>query len=251
MAERKHIAKNRRSWDETSDEYQRIHGSQLADNPTAWGVWALPEQKLNVLGDVTGKDILEFGCGGAQWSIALSQRGARRVVGLDLSAQQLAHALCAARAGKTSVSLVQASGEQTPFAGDSFDIVFCDHGAMTFALPDRTVNEVARVLRSGGRFAFNINSPIHTMCWNEKADRLEKRLVNNYFTRRVIRDEFNDSFTLPYGEWIRLFRRNGFAIEDLIEPRPAADATTSYRHYAPRTWARKWPAESIWVLTKE
>lgn len=245
-----HVRKNRRSWDKTADDYQDLHLGQLSKNPTAWGVWGLPEQELNVLGDVAGKDVLEFGCGGAQWGIAIAQRGAASVVGLDLSGQQLLHARRAAARAKAGVAFVQASGEQTPFAEESFDLVFCDHGAMTFAKPERTVAEVSRVLRGGGRFAFNVNSPIHTMCWDERADRLTKRLVNNYFTRRTIKDELTVSFTLPYGEWIRLFRRHGLIVEDLIEPRPDADAETTYRDYAPRTWARKWPAESIWVLTK-
>lgn len=250
MAGTSHIDKNRRSWDQSSDEYQRLHGDQLGRNPTAWGVWALPEQELNILGDIAGKRILEFGCGAAQWAIALAANGAEFVVGMDLSGQQLVHARDAARSSESSVALVQASGERTPFADASFDIVFCDHGAMTYADPAHTVAEAARLLRPAGRFAFNINSPFHTTCWDEKEDRLTRRLVNNYFTRRVIRDELNDSFTLPYGEWIRLFRRNGLLVEDLVEPRPAPDAKTSYRHYAPRTWARKWPAESIWILSK-
>lgn len=250
MAEAIHVRKNRRSWDDTSDDYQKLHSGQLSKNPTAWGVWALPEQELGVLGDVTGKHILEFGCGAAQWSIALAKKGAARVVGLDLSGQQLQHARRSLRKAKSSVELVQASGERTPFADASFDLVFCDHGATTFARPEHTVAEASRLLRSGGRFAFNINSPIHTMCWDERADRLTTRLVNNYFTRRVIKDELTHSFTLPYGEWIRLFRQNGLIVEDLIEPRPAPDARTTYRHYASRTWARKWPAECIWVVTK-
>jgi len=40
----------------------------------------------------------------------------------------------------------------------SFDIVFCDHGAMTFADRHRTVPQAARVLRPGGLFAFNVGS---------------------------------------------------------------------------------------------
>jgi hypothetical protein len=36
-------------------------------------------------------------------------------------------------------------------------------------------------------------------------------------------------FQLPYGEWIRLFRTNGLEILELIEPRPAPDAVSSYR----------------------
>ena len=57
----------------------------------AWGVWQIPEAELHVLGDVDGRDILELGCGAAQWSIALAQAGARPV-GLDLSDRQLEHA---------------------------------------------------------------------------------------------------------------------------------------------------------------
>src|SRR3954471_23818704 len=83
--------RNRAAWDAESDAYQARHGEQLSDPRRGWGVWNIPEAELNVLGEVAGQDILEFGCGGAQWSIWLAQQGARPV-GLDNSAQQLAHA---------------------------------------------------------------------------------------------------------------------------------------------------------------
>jgi hypothetical protein len=67
----------------------------------------------------------------------------------------------------------------------------------------------------------------------------------------AIDDGEDVSFQLPYGEWIRLFRANGFAIEGLIEPRPAADATSSYRSATELAWARRWPAECIWRLRRE
>jgi hypothetical protein len=57
-------------------------------------------------------------------------------------------------------------------------------------------------------------------------------------------------FQLPYGEWIRLFRASGLEILDLIEPRPAADAASSYRDDEDRAWARRWPAECIWRLRR-
>ena len=47
-------------------------------------MWQLPESELQILGDVAGKDVLEYGCGAAQWSILLAQAGARPV-GLDNS----------------------------------------------------------------------------------------------------------------------------------------------------------------------
>jgi hypothetical protein len=58
------------------------------------------------------------------------------------------------------------------------------------------------------------------------------------------------SFQLPYGEWIRLFRANGLIVEDLIEPRPAPGASSTYRDADALAWARRWPAESIWRLRR-
>ena len=58
-------------------------------------MWRIPEAELGVLGEVAGRDVLEYGCGAAQWSIALAGRGAR-VVGLDQSVNQLAHAAAGA-----------------------------------------------------------------------------------------------------------------------------------------------------------
>jgi hypothetical protein len=57
-------------------------------------------------------------------------------------------------------------------------------------------------------------------------------------------------FQLAYGEWIRLFRSNGFEVLDLVELRPPARPRTTYPDFAPVTWARRWPAENIWKLRK-
>ncbi|MFB3737438.1 MAG: class I SAM-dependent methyltransferase [Candidatus Velamenicoccus archaeovorus] len=244
-----HVRKNRRFWDGYSDEYQREHARQLNrwDRPT-WGVWALPEDRLHVLGEVAGKDVLEFGCGGGQWSICLTRRGAR-VVGLDLSIRQLGHARELMTRARAPFPVVNADGERTPFADESFDIVVCDHGAMTFGDPYRTVPEAARVLRPGGLFAFNIASPFHAMCWDDEADRVDERLHHDYFGLRTW-DEESVDFQLPYGEWIRLFRANGLEVEDLLELRPPANARTTYRDFIELAWARRWPAENLWKLRK-
>jgi SAM-dependent methyltransferase len=146
--------------------------------------------------------------------------------------------------------LVHASAEAVPLPDASFDIVFCDHGAMTFADPYRTVPEAARLLRPGGLFAFNHGSTLSDICWPLEADRPSDRLVLDYFGLRTIEVEGEVTFQLPYGEWIRLFRANGFTIEDLIEPRPAEGATSSYRDAEAVAWARRWPAESIWRLRR-
>lgn len=241
-----HAARNRQSWNATADAYQDEHGAFLeVSGGLAWGVWQIPEAELQVLGDVRGKDMLELGCGAAQWSIALARAGARPV-GLDLSDRQLEHARTAmARAG-LSFPLVHASAEHVPLPDASFDVVFCDYGATTFTDPYRTVPEVARLLRSGGLFSFSHSSPILSITWAADAERAGDRLIANYFGMRQFEYEDSVDFNLPYGEWITLFRQSGFEVEDLIETRPSADAVSTYRDELQREWARRWPAECIW-----
>jgi SAM-dependent methyltransferase len=244
-----HESANRASWNADSDDYQARHGGQLeASGGLGWGTSQVPEAELNVLGDVAGLDVLELGCGAAQWSIALARLGARPV-GLDLSDRQLEHARRLMAAAGISFPLVHASAESVPLPDASFDIVFCDHGAMTFADPYRTVPEAARLLRPGGLFAFNHHSPIETICWPLGADRVGETLALDYFGMHRFEDD-GYFFQLPYGEWIRLFRANGFQVEDLIEPRPAADATSSYRDADQLAWSRRWPSEEIWRLRR-
>jgi len=243
------VAKNRASWNRSSDGYQAEHGEQLAEESLAWGVWAIPESQLGVLGDVRGRDVLELGCGAAHWSAALAQRGARPVA-MDLSERQLAHARRVVAEAGVHVPLVHGSAERAPFADASFDVVFCDHGATSFARPERTVAEAARLLRPGGTLAFNMSSPLRDVCWDEEEAAITPRLARDYFGLRRLEDADSTCFQLPYGEWIRLFRRHGLLVEDLIEIQPPPGARTSYADYAPLAWARCWPAENIWKLTK-
>lgn len=242
-------AVNRAHWDRKSDEYQSAHGKQLARNPLAWGVWSIPEDDLRVLGDVQAKDVLEFGCGGAQWSIGLAQRGAN-CVGLDNSGRQLEHARKNQREAGVEFPLVHGPAEDVPLPDRSFDIVFCDHGAMSFADPLRTVPEAARLLRPGGLLAFSAETPIHFICWDESTDSVGTALKANYFEQRRADDGSSVCFSLPYGEWISLFRRNGFFIESLIELRPPQGATTSYDEFVGCDWAYAWPAEQIWRVRR-
>ena len=152
---------------------------------------------------------------------------------------------------RVAFPLVCASGERVPLADHSFDVVFCDHGAMSFCDPDRSLAEVARLLRPGGRFAFSHTTPWPYLAWNPKRERVGRRLRGRYFgMQSFASDEGTVDFQLPYGEWIRRFRAHGFAVEDLVELRAPKGATTTYSDFDAR-WARRWPAEQIWKLRKE
>ncbi|MFI5046550.1 MAG: methyltransferase domain-containing protein [Acidimicrobiia bacterium] len=244
----RHERHNREFWDADADDYQAAHGAALRAEPEAWGVWRIPESELRVLGSVEGLDVLEFGCGAAQWSIALAGRGAR-VVGLDQSINQLVHAAAGAPAAGTSLPLLCASGEHVPCADTSFDVVFCDHGALSFCDPRVALPEVARVLRPGGRLVFCHSTIWRYLTYGRRTDRETRRLRRTYFGRRLwAEDEGTFDFALPTGDWVRAFRAAGLAVDDLIELRAPKRARTTYGW--DDRWARRWPAEEIWVLRK-
>jgi SAM-dependent methyltransferase len=254
MHDEDHVRVNRDGWDRAADEYQQLHerqiGGQAVTGDIAWGLWAIPESTLGVLGDVDGKDVLEMGCGGGQWSMALARRGARPV-GLDLSGRQLGHARRLMNASGISFPLVQASAERVPLRDSSFDVVFADHGAFSFADPSRTLPEAVRVLRRGGLLAFSHVSPIYAIATPVDADHASDRLVYDYFgLRRLGEPDGIISFNLPYGEWIRLFRACGLVVEDLIETRPEIATESTYRDEKDVSWSRRWPSECIWRARK-
>jgi SAM-dependent methyltransferase len=248
------VRANLASWEADSADYQRRHDAQLNSgwDHLGWGTWDIAEDEIHALGDVGGLDGLELGCGAGQFGIRVALRGAK-VVGLDFSANQLAAA--APHIDETAVRfpLVRGNAEELPFADESFDLVFCDHGAVGFTDPAATVPEVARVLRPGGRFVFNSTTPFIWVTWPMVDGPPGRELLRSYFgSRRMVWDGSDPGaeYQLPYGEWIRLFLANGLVIEDLIELQPPADARSTFEEYVTLDWARDFPAEHIWKVRK-
>lgn len=255
---REDVRINRKSWDAFSAEYQSKHSPTLDRwDRFGWGTWDILEEEVNALGHVDGLSALELGTGAAQFGIKVAMRGAR-VIGLDLSWQQLSRAPSNFENSGISFPLVQGSAEELPFSSGVFDLVFCDHGATSFTDPHVTIPEVSRVLRSGGRLVFNIATPWIWVCWGPQDDPQPKReLQRDYFStmgRDLIVDEDGPSveWMLTYGDWIRLFRSSGLRVDDLIELQPGPDTEqTTYEEYSSLEWASAFPAENIWCLSKD
>lgn len=250
-----HTLQNLDWWRRRSEDYQMMHAEQLPTGEATWAVFSIPEAELGVLGDVAGKDVVELGAGGAQFSLGLARAGAR-CTAIDNSPEQLACAAAlvdeveATDGVRPEVTLQLADVEATGLPGASFDIAFSDYGASMFADPLRWVPEAARLLRPGGRLAFSLITPMLETCW-EVPKPVSNRFVKDYFGMHRIEGE-SVLFNLPYGDWVRLFRRSGFTIVDLVETRPAPGVeATTYRSANQVAWARRWPAEMIWVLDRD
>ena len=248
-----HIRRNRDAWNEWAAEFVESGERDWATDDPAWGIWAVPEDELHVLpADLDGKDVIELGCGTAYVSSWLARRGAR-CVGIDLSAEQLATARRLQREHSLEFPLHEGSAEHLPFPDESFDLAISEYGACLWADPHLWVPEAARVLRPGGELIFLTNGAIMTLCLPDDADAPPgDRLIRDYFGMHRL-EWANDpsvEFHLGHGDWIRLLHANGFELENLIEVRPAPDATSRFADWVTRDWARRWPSEEIWKARK-
>lgn len=248
-----HVRRNRAAWDEWAAEFVAPGERSWASAEPSWGVWSVPEAELQVLPeDLDGKDVIELGCGTGYISAWLARRGARPV-GIDNSSMQLATARRLQAEHGVSFPILQGNAEELPFPDSSFDFAISEYGASIWADPYKWIPEAARVLRPGGRLTFLVNGTIAMLCAPDDDNaRATDRMLRPYFGMH--RFEWPDwpsvEFHLGYGDCIRLLRANGFEVEDLIEVRPAEDATKPHGDVIPFEWARRWPCEEIWKARK-
>ena len=243
-----HVRRNRDVWDNLAVEFEGPGETAWARQDPSWGIWNVPESELGLLPeDLGGKDAIELGCGTAYVSAWMARRGAR-VVGIDISETQLATARRLQCQHGLEFPLIHGNGEVLPFRDASFDFAISEYGACLWADPESWVPEAARLLRPGGHLAFLTNSFLMALCTPEEdGAAATDRLLRPAFGIRRIEwpGEHGVEFHLSHGEWIRLLRRTGFEIEDLIEVRPPEAATTRYP-FVTLEWARQWPCEEVW-----
>ena len=248
-----HVRRNRDLWDRWAKDYAEVGARAWAGGEPSWGIWSVPESELHVLpADLAGRDAIELGCGTAYVSCWLARRGAR-VVGIDNSEAQLASARRYQAEHRLEFPLLHGNAEQVPYPDASFDLAISEYGACLWADPYRWVPEAARLLRPGGELIFLTNAALLTLCIPaEDEAAATDRLLRPAFGMHRIEwpGDHGVEFHLSHGDWIRLLRSHGFAIEDLIELRPAETATTRYP-WVTLEWARQWPCEEIWKARRE
>jgi SAM-dependent methyltransferase len=94
-----------------------------------------------------GADILELGCGAGTYVRYLAGLG-HSVIGVDYARPSLGRAIEADRGRKARY--VAADGYDLPFRPASFDLVLCIGVLQALSRPERILDEISRVMRSGG-----------------------------------------------------------------------------------------------------
>lgn len=202
------------------------------------------ETRLQLIGPVTGKHVLEIGCGGAQCGIAFAKLGAI-VSGVDFAAAQLEYAKELCKKNGVTITFYQRDmTDLTPIPSESQDIVF---SSWAFPYVDDLLScfkEAHRVVKPDGLFVWSVWHPIFAII--DGATLLPTR---SYFdTGKVISgldvsDEVGFAFAENFrtvSDYFNTLLEAGFKVEQMVEPdiRPvdASDPKNYLWNHTPRMY---------------
>lgn len=191
---------------------------------------------LRMLGDVTGKRVLDMACGQGIFAEKLRDGGAF-VTGVDLGKELIAIAEENSKTVKEKgthkvVYHVGSADDLFMLKNGSFDIVVCILALQNIEDLAKTISEARRVLTQTGKLFFVLNHPSYRnpkqtyWGYNEAQDKQYRR-VDEYMSESHVRidmtpgstvdKKFTVSFHRPLQVYIKALSKNGLAVTRLEE----------------------------------
>ena len=254
MAEPEYVAINRKTWTRSNAEYTDARARDAwTQKEITWGVFRVPEREIGILPGVDGTDVVELGCGTAYVGAWLKKRGARRVVGVDITPAQLETARRMNEEFAMGLEFLEENAEQTSLPDAAFDLVVSEFGASIWCDPRLWIAEAARLLRPGGELVFMRGSTVLILCSPDEGQAAAQLLRPQ---RSLYRLDWTDDdpaieFHPPVSDLFRILRSNGFELVDFVELYAPDDAVDhEYYTHVSAEWAKKWPNEEMWRARK-
>ena len=138
-------------------------GAALDADAVRYGPGLPTEDELKLLGHVTGRRVLELGCGAGASAVTLAKAGAR-VIAVDSEAGNLDDTRD--RAEREGVRVETHHGPLAELAfvrADTIDAALSIYGLASVSDLDRVFRQVHRVLRSDRPFVFSLPHPAFVM----------------------------------------------------------------------------------------
>ncbi len=187
-----------------------------------------------LLGDIRGKSVLCAGCGNGNECAYMKKKGAKYVVGIDLSESMIE---LAKRLHK-GIEFHAMSFAKMDLPDSKFDIVYSDLVIHYMSNRFPAMSESYRVLKPGGRLIFSDTHPIYEMLERRKRGNLKEALfgyirkgdkyevIGNYFAGKIRRSEWFKgysvkSYRVTLSDIIMPAIRAGFILKNIMEPRPS------------------------------
>lgn len=137
------------------DDFAKAYSD--ANEVNLLNAWYERPAMIELAGNVSGRRVLDAGCGSGPLAAGLRDRGAL-VSGFDLSPGMVA--LARERLGEEADLRVADLAERLPYDDNAFDVVVCSlalHYLEDWSAP---LSELQRVLRSGGRLVVSVPHPV-------------------------------------------------------------------------------------------
>ena len=174
-----------------------------------------------LLGDVSGKRVLDAGCGGGTYSRKLASLGAI-VTGIDGAAEMISIAERYPVQPNLEYKVLDLT-EKLPFADGCYDVVLANMVLMDIPRMDVAIAEFARLVAEGGILVFSITHPCF-FCYDwvtdEKGERAHKA-ISDYLTPKVKELNFWGKtlhFHRPLCHYFDVLSQNGFCVDAFKEP---------------------------------
>jgi Methylase involved in ubiquinone/menaquinone biosynthesis len=190
------------------------------------GATALPfygayvsEDKHQLIGDVSGRRVLEIGCGSGQSLQYVGERGASELWGLDLSDNQIEKTRQLLAANGLSAKLIRSPMEEECGIPEGyFDLVYSIYAIGWTTDLEGTCRRIASYLKKDGVFIFSWSHPIHKCVAAENEGLVFKKC---YFDESWYSVTLGDS-TLAMSDrklstYVNALAKAGFVIEQLVE----------------------------------
>lgn len=179
---------------------------------------------LSLLPPMTGKRVIDMGCGCGELCRQAAGQGAVQVIGVDISERMLAEALAAG--GQPAIEYVHEAIEDFRYEGEPVDVVVSSltlHYVKDYA---RLVGAVLRWLAPGGVFVFSIEHPMCTALlngWHRDGEgRKVHWPVDCYKDEGVRERRWMVDGVIKYHRTVETYVNTlvdaGFAIRRLLEP---------------------------------
>jgi SAM-dependent methyltransferase len=219
------------AWDRCSAAYQAAAG--LPVTTATYGPDIPTETELRLLGDLKGKRVLDLGCGGAQASVSFAKAGAT-AIGVDFSAEQLAHGRRLCDAEEVRVELRQGDLADLAFLrADSIDVVFSANAFNYVEDLNRVLRQVHRVLKVGAPLVFSLPHPAYGVLDD---DATPPALRRPYYDRTPVHRAVGGVELVEYphtfADLYMSLARASYRVEQVLEPAPATGGPRSSAYRA-------------------
>ncbi len=181
-----------------------------------------------MLPDFKEKRVLDLGCGFGWHCRYAVEKGAKQVIGIDISQNMLDEAQKINNLPE--IKYIRMPVEEIDYPENSFDIVLSSltfHYIKSFG---DICRKISYCLTQGGTFVFSVEHPIFTAYGNQDwyYDESGNKLhwpVDHYFSEGKREAVFLDEQVIKYHKTLTTYLnellKNGFKIKEIIEPGPS------------------------------